>query len=279
MDRILNFAPYPRPKTLSEEEKAAATDALLSFLLRERGLIGAFSASYRKKRDLLRGYFNQRMPMPVPEEIIKTQDELLWTETIERGIVEMSSLAFGKQDVAVWEGDITRLAIDAIVNAGNPELLGCFYPMHACIDNVIHSAAGMQLRADCARLMAAQGHEEECGGAKLTCAYNLPSRYVLHTVGPMVRSELTEENRGDLRSCYASCLNLAAEAGLHSVAFCCISTGVFNFPHEEAAEIATGAVLSWKFRHKDYPMAVVFNTFSPSDTELYRNILRLSGIF
>ncbi len=272
-EKVISLSPYPRPEVLSGEEKGKACDELLKFLLREQGMIAAFSASFEKKRKLVRGYMNQRMPLPIPSDILKVQDELLWTETTERGIVPASALSFNELGIGLWEGDITRLKVDGIVNAANDTLLGCFLPEHNCIDNVIHSCAGMQLRDDCAKLMAAQGGEEESGEAKLTRAYNLPCKYVLHTVGPMVKREVTEEDRMRLRSSYISCLNLAEEKGLSSLAFCCIATGVFNFPFGEAAEIATGAVVNWKMRHKS-KMKVLFCTFLPRDTQVYGEILK-----
>lgn len=268
----IDLTPYPRPAPLGEEDKIKACDELLRFLLKERGTIAAFSATYEKKRQIVRGAMNQRAPLPVPGDILALQDALFWTETLERGVVRTEELPEGKYGVSLYEGDITRLDADAVVNAANETLLGCFIPRHACIDNVIHSAAGMQLRADCQRIISAIGREE-CGNARATRAYNLPSRYVFHTVGPRVGREVTERQRADLRSSYLSCLDLALEMGLRSVAFCCISTGVFNFPHDEAAEIAAGAVVNWKLKHADVPLRVIFDTFLPRDTEIYRSIL------
>ena len=270
----VDLTPYARPETLPPEACAAATDALLKYLLRERGLIAAFSATQEKKRALVRGYMNERPAHPIPPEIVALQDGLFWTESVSKGIVSMDELTFNAQGMALWEGDITRLAADGIVNAANRGLLGCFLPNHACIDNVIHSAAGMQLRDDCAKIIAAQGHEENVGDCKITRAFNLPSKYVLHTVGPMIRREVGENERAQLRSCYLACLDAAEAAGLKSVAFCCIATGVFSFPREEAAEIAVGAVLRRKMRRPDAPK-VVFNTFLPEDTAIYRNILSM----
>ena len=226
---------------------------------------------------MIRRLMNRRMPHPIPEHILRIQDELFWTETVERGILTENEIPFGEYGIGLWEGDITRLATDGIVNAANSSLLGCFLAGHNCIDNVIHSFAGMQLRDDCAKLMATQTQEEECGGAKLTRAYNLPSKYVLHTVGPMIAGEPSRGDRGALRSCYISCLNLAEEAGMGSIAFCCVSTGVFNFPREAAAEIATGTVLNWKMKTRS-KMKILFNTFLPSDTEIYKNILKFAQI-
>ncbi len=271
---VLDLTPYPRPELLGAEEKEAACDTLLRFLMRERGLIAAFSSAYEKKRYLVRARMNVRPPLPVPGDILALQDALFWTESVERGIVDVDGIPAGKYDVALWEGDITRLNADAIVNAANKSLLGCFLEGHNCIDNVIHSAAGMQLRADCQRIMAVIGHEE-AGNARVTRAYNLPSKYVFHTVGPMVGRTVTEEQRADLHSCYVSALDLAEEMGLSSIAFCCISTGVFNFPAEEAAEIAAGAVVKWKLRHPACRMKVIFDTFLPRDTATYRSILSM----
>ena len=272
--KVIDLSPYPRPALLTEEEKAEACTTLLKFLLKEQGLIAAFNATYEKKRELVRGYMNRRAAVPVPAEILALQDRLFWTETVERGIVSAADIPEIKYGISLWQGDIARIDADGIVNAANKSLLGCFLPGHNCIDNVIHSFAGMQLRDDCAKLIAAQRQEEDCGEAKITRAYNLPSKYVLHTVGPMVGRGLEEEDRAQLRSCYTSCLNLAEEAGLKSIAFCCISTGVFNFPRAAAAEIATGAVVNWKMRNPESKLKVIFNTFLPEDTEIYSNILK-----
>ncbi len=273
--RELDLTPYPRPQALfTAEEKSDACDRLLKYLVRERGLIVAYSADYARKRQLVRRYMNERGAYPVPGEILSLQDGLLWTESVERGIVDAADIPEQRKGIALWEGDIIRLNADAIVNAANSSLLGCFSPGHNCIDNVIHSAAGMQLRADCARIIACMGEEERTGDAKITRAYNLPSRYVLHTVGPMIAHGVKESDRLQLRSSYMSCLELAVEMGLKSVAFCCISTGVFGFPHGEAAEIAVGAVLNWKMQNPEREMKIIFNTFQKEDTAIYYDIFR-----
>lgn len=274
--REFDLTPYPRPALVeSEEEKMERCDRILKFLLRERGMIAAFSSTYQRKRGVIREYMNTRNPLPVPFDVLADQDALFWTESVERGIVQADDIPEIKYNIAHWQGDITRLQADAIVNAGNTSLLGCFLPRHNCIDNVIHSAAGMQLRADCARLIALQGHEEEIGDAKLTRAYNLPAKYVIHTVGPRVGREVTAEQRSQLRSCYNSVFDLAEEAGCKHVAVCCVSTGVFNFPREEAAEIAAGAAVNWKLRHKDSEMKIIFDTFLDADAKVYENILKM----
>lgn len=274
-EQIIDLTPYPRPALLKAEQKEETCEKLLRFLLRERGMIAAFSATYEKKRTLVRGYMNERAALPVPADILALQDQLFWTESVERGIVEPDTIAFNQHGIGHYQGDIARLSADAIVNAANSALLGCFRAGHNCIDNVIHSAAGMQLRDDCAKLIAAQQSEEPCGDAKITRAYNLPAKYVLHTVGPLVLREVTQADRAALRSCYLSCLDLCEEAGIRSVAFCCIATGVFNFPREEAAEIATGTVLNWKLRRPDNKLKVIFNTFLDADAKIYNDILRM----
>lgn len=171
----------------------------------------------------------------------------------------------------LWQGDITTLAVDAIVNAANDQLLGCFRPLHSCIDNMIHTMAGVQLREECYALMQKQGHAEATGQAKITKAYNLPCRYVLHTVGPIVSGALTDTAVAQLASCYRSCLDTAAAHGCQSVAFCCISTGVFGFPKKEAAQTAVATVEKWLTQHE--PLEVIFNVFTNEDLEIYRDVI------
>ncbi len=273
--KAIDLSPYPRPAMLDGAGKEAACDELLRYLMRERGLIAAFSSAYEKKRALVRARMNVRAPLPAPPDVLKLQDSLFWTESVERGIVRTADIPVGKSGISLWEGDIRRLDADAVVNAANRSLLGCFLEGHNCIDNLLHSAAGMQMRRDCQLIIAALGHEEEVGNARVTRAYNLPSKYVIHTVGPMVGRTVTEEDRADLHACYISTLDLAEEMGLSSVAFCCISTGVFNFPYDQAAEIAVGAVLKWKLRHPHSDLRVIFDTYLPRDTAIYESILAM----
>ena len=228
----------------------------------------------RELRRLLRGLMNVRPPMPLKEDFLAVQDALLSAEREEKGIVRVDSLQPVRQDerFILWQGDITRLDADAIVNAANSQLLGCFHPCHGCIDNAIHSAAGLQLREACRRIMDEQGHEEGTGQSKMTDAYNLPCRHVLHTVGPIVSDELTPRHEAELASCYRSCLELADAHGLESVAFCCISTGEFRFPNAEAARIAVDTVRE----HLQGPSSiqkVIFNVFKDIDAHIYRSIL------
>lgn len=267
----LNYRPRPAAE-LTEEEKSVICDEMLGVLLEERNEIAAFSYPYRVKRDLIWGYLNERMPNPVSSRFLEIQDKLFRAESVERGVVDVSSLDY-KEGIALWQGDITRLNADAIVNAANNSLLGCFIPHHKCIDNVIHSRAGVQVRLDCSKIMGAQGEAEPSGCAKITLAYNLPSKYILHTVGPMVGVRVTDEDRRVLRNCYISCLNLAREMGLHTVAFCCISTGIFGFPGDEAAAIAVGAVKGWLLEAGGCDMRVVFDVYLDRDLAIYRDVL------
>lgn len=228
---------------------------------------------------LLRSLFNVRPPYPASPEFLDIQDEYLGEMIRERGITDGDSLPPAASDprLVLWQGDITSLRCDAIVNAANSALLGCWQPCHSCIDNIIHSFAGVQLRIKCNELMEAQGHEEETGKAKITPAYNLPSKFVLHTVGPIILGELEEEDCRLLADCYRSCLSLAAENGLRSVAFCCISTGVFRFPQERAAEIAVKTVKAFLDHSETSLKRVIFNVFKDSDWEIYSNILKING--
>ena len=267
----LRFRPRKR-EILSEEEKSALCDEMLGILLEERNEIAAFSYPYKVKRDLIWGFLNQRLPNPVSPRFLEIQDRLFSSETEERGVVDADEFAYD-DGIALWQGDITRLKADAVVNAANNSLLGCFIPHHKCIDNVIHSRAGVQVRLDCSKIMGAQGESEPSGCAKITLAYNLPSKYIIHTVGPMVSIQVTEDNERVLRNCYLSCLNLAREMKLKSIAFCCISTGIFGFPGEDAAAIAVGAVKNWLLE-TGYPIRVVFNVFLDKDLEVYRDVLK-----
>ena len=226
------------------------------------------------QRRLLRSLMNIRPPMPLRQDFLAVQDEFLTAETVEKGIVDAECLpaAANHPRLALWQGDITRLKVDAIVNAANSALLGCFCPCHGCIDNAIHSAAGLQLRDACNELMQAQGHPEPTGRAKLTRGYNLPAKYVLHTVGPIIQDRVTDRDREELASCYRSCLELAAEHGLKSVAFCCISTGEFHFPNRKAAGIAVQTVTDF-LRHDTSIQKVIFNVFKDIDAKIYRDLL------
>lgn len=227
-----------------------------------------------KQKRLLRSLMNIREPQPISAEFLKVQDEYLSEETKIKGIVDSEELPSSRLNnrIVLWKGDITALKVDGIVNAANSALRGCFVPCHGCIDNAIHSASGIQLRLTCDEIMKEQGYDEETGGAKITPAFNLPCQYVLHTVGPIVSGRLTETHCEQLAECYRSCLELASEKGLRSIAFCCISTGEYHFPHEKAAEIAVETVEEF-LRENVQIQRVIFNVFQEEDYEIYQKLL------
>ena len=270
---LISLVPYVHGDPAADEEECSRLcDELLDFLLQERGMIAAFNLPYPEKRKLIRRYENTRPAAPLPEHFLAAQDKLVWTETLRRGVVDVSSFA-EREGIALYRGDITRLNADAIVNSASEALTGCSIPLHDCVDNIIHSRAGAQLRNDCAAIIRAQGCHERPGNAKVTSAYNLPCKYVLHTVGPRVEQRAGEEERALLKSCYQSCLSLAQSLGLKSVAFCCISTGVFNFPAEEAAEIAVGTARQWRMKNGS-DMKIIFDVFTEEEESIYSEILR-----
>ena len=243
---------------------------LIENLLAERGeRIEIPTDEYSQKR-LLRSLFNIRMPKPVTNDFLQIQDEYLQEENRRKGITDLADLQPVQDGSYLWQGDITTLKCDAIVNAANSQMLGCFKPCHGCIDNAIHTFAGIQLRRDCSEIMQKQGHNEPTGQAKITPAYNLPCKCVIHTVGPIVSGRLTEDDCELLKSCYLSCLNEAVKNNLKSIAFCCISTGVFGFPQKEAAQIAVNTVKEYQKKHE---IEVIFNVFKDSDKQIYRELL------
>lgn len=255
------------------------------------------------QRDFLRALMNVRPPIPLQADFLRVQDALLTEEREARGVVDGAALPTvaeerrmamargagmdtADENFVLWQGDITRLAVDAIVNAANSALLGCFVPLHRCIDNAIHSAAGLALRAACDEIMREQGHPEPAGRAKITPGFNLPARHVLHTVGPIIApvgshvhepgvfAGVTHEAQQCLVSCYRACLDLATAHGLTSVAFCCISTGEFHYPPQEAAATAVATCRAW-LHANDAPMRIVFNVFKDEDLAIYRRIFQL----
>ena len=231
----------------------------------------ALPASLSDKQRMMRALMNIRQPIPASQEFLKAQDWELQRQTEEKGVVSLDG-----EGILLWQGDITRLQVDAIVNAANSQMLGCWTPLHQCIDNCIHSAAGIELRQACHEQMQAQGHDEQTGKAKITLGYNLPAKHVIHTVGPIIPQGMvpTQEQEELLASCYHSCLNLAETYHLRSIAFCCISTGVFNFPNERAAEIALATVRKWFALHQTPTITqVVFNVFKDNDHEIYQRLL------
>lgn len=237
---------------------------LLRTLLAEGGYAEDIPANAEHQRQLLRGLMNVRRARRAGTEFLRVQDEYLQGETATKGITDVDDLVPVQPGLYLWQGDITTLRCDAIVNAANSGMTGCYIPNHRCIDNVIHTYAGVELRLACAELMEKQWYPEPTGKAKITPAFNLPCRYVLHTVGPIVEGAVTKRDEELLASCYRSCLELAAENGLESIAFCCISTGVFHFPNEAAAEIAVATVKEFLTKQTSIKK-VIFNVFKDLD--------------
>lgn len=227
----------------------------------------------QSQKNMLRALFNLRMLEAADKEFLLIQDTYLQEEIRRKGITDLADLKPAQQDLYLWKGDITTLKCDAIVNAANSQMLGCFLPCHGCIDNAIHTYAGVQLRQACAWIMEQQDQEEETGKAKITSAFNLPSKYILHTVGPIIRGRLREEDKTLLESCYRSCLELAESYQLKSIAFCCISTGEFHFPNSIAAEIAVSTVKEYKGKTGS-KMEVIFNVFKEEDYRIYERLLQ-----
>ena len=248
---------------------------LLQSLLNERPSCQKQSIPTDSERQkiLLRGLMNVRRPARLSAEFLQVQDSYLQGETSAKGITDIADLTPIQPGLYLWQGDITTFRCDAIVNAANSGMTGCYIPNHRCIDNAIHTYAGVELRLACAELMEQQGHPELTGQAKITPAFNLPCRYILHTVGPIIEGRVTRRDREALASCYRSCLALAAENGLESVAFCCISTGEFHFPNELAAEIAVETVKEF-LKKQTSVKKVIFNVFKDLDKAIYEKLLQ-----
>ena len=259
---------------MDQTRKTRLLETLVADLCAERDVVPPESHDATDLWQTYRALVNTRPPWPASDAHLSAQDELLQGLIAEAGIHDLREATPSSADprILLWRGDITTFAADAIVNAANSQMLGCWVPGHHCIDNAIHTYAGIQLRAECARIMEAQGHEEPTGTAKITPAYNLPAKYVIHTVGPIANGRPNDLHRKELASSYRSCLDLAAAYDLHSIAFCCISTGVFGFPQEEAARIAVHTVREWLDEH-DANMIVVFNVFMQKDESIYGDLL------
>jgi len=276
--RLVSLDERFAPRDDGTRDPAALLRVALEFLEEEAGGDVPPEDDARRR---LQALLTARPPAPLPGDVCDAIDGLLQRERSTRAVTATDALPRfaldgrgGSSAYALWQGDITTLGVDAIVNAANARLLNCFSPFHACIDNAIHAAAGPRLREDCHRIMQAQGHLEPTGVAKVTRAYHLPSRFVVHTVGPIVRGALTRQHESDLARSYQSCLEVAARVGARSLAFCAISTGVFGFPGEPAARIALATVRDWIASHRDAPELVVFNVFSNRDREIYRDAIR-----
>ena len=252
------------------QRRALLIRSLLDEDPRLRG--AAVPAEEKEQKRLLRALLNVRAPGLAGGEFLAVQDAYLRAETAAKGITNLDDLTPAEPGLYLWQGDITTLRVDAIVNAANSGMTGCYIPNHRCIDNCIHTFAGVQLRWDCAQRLARQGHEAETGSAWCTPGYDLPCRCILHTVGPIVDGPLTDTHRRQLAACYRACLDLAARNDLHSVAFCCISTGEFHFPNDAAARIAIDTVRGWRRQHQS-EIKVIFNVFKDIDYKLYAGLL------
>ena len=266
---------------------------LIKYLLDESAEYKTYGipSDIEEQKKLLRGLMNVRMPGDISDDFLTVQDEYLKEAINEKGVTDYKNLKPVEENIYLWKGDITTLKCDAIVNAANSGMTGCYIPNHNCIDNFIHTYAGVKLRKECDDIMRKQGHEEECGKAKITNGYNLPAKYVIHTVGPIINTisdsvniknnklknlidkfdYVSEKDRDLLKSCYISCLNLAKENNLKSIAFCCISTGVFSFPNELASLIAVKTVREYL---KEYKIDVIFNVFKDIDYDIYTEVLK-----
>lgn len=241
--------------------------------------------NFQDKISLLRSLMNIRMPGEISHEFLEVQNQFLKDQAKEKGIVKLDDIKTVKEEnpntklpfadkISLWQGDITRFQVDAIVNAANSKLLGCFVPCHGCIDNIIHYSAGVQLREECNEIMKKQGKDEQTGKAKITEAYNLPSKKVIHTVGPIVYGNLSKELEEYLSNCYKSCLEIALENNIRSIAFCCISTGEFRFPNEKAAHIAINTVINF-INENNYEFdRIIFNVFKDIDRDIYISLLK-----
>ncbi|MBQ9587139.1 MAG: protein-ADP-ribose hydrolase [Bacteroidales bacterium] len=245
-------------------------DFCIRYLMRQNGIDADVPTTLKDRQLLLRALMNVWQPQPLSEEFLWAQDAELQAQLQDKGIVTLEEGTTPGNTLLLYQGDITCLRVDAIVNAANSMGLGCWHPLHKCIDNAIHSAAGLQLRQECHRLLA--GSEIATGEAIITPAYNLPARYVVHTVGPIIPDGLpTYEQEEQLANCYLNSLRLAEANGCHSIAFCCISTGEFHFPNRRAAEIAVATVRQYEFKDKRF--TVVFNVFKDIDHDIYRQLL------
>ena len=248
---------------------------LINYLAKENKInIGELPSNEIELKNLFRSLMNMRLPNDISEDYLKIEDEFLKEELDKKLITNIENIKPIKNNLYIWKGDITTLKIDAIVNAANSAMLGCFYPMHKCIDNAIHSAAGNRLRLFCRDIINRCGGYLETGDAKITPAFNLPCEYVLHTVGPIIKYKVSKKDEELLSLYYKSCLNLVVENNIESVAFCCISTGEFRFPNDLAVDIALSSVNDFLQKNKERNIKIVFNVFKDIDYELYNKKIK-----
>lgn len=254
--------------------KEILVDKLLNYFINENKTFQNYKIpnNYNDKRLFLRGLINLREPKPISEDILKLEDELLKQELQTRKITDVKNIKEVENKISVWQGDITTLKIDAIVNAGNSYLLGCFIPNHSCIDNIIHSRAGIRLRLACNDIM--QGRQIETSKAIITKGYNLTCKYIIHTVGPIIETTLTDKKIKELENCYISCLDLAKKYNIKTIAFPCISTGIFHFPKDKASIIAVNTVRTYLKNNPTSFDKIVFNVFTREDKEYYDRLFK-----
>ena len=263
-------------KLMSKLEKYRAVRVLIDYFSRA-GIwdINTLPDTYDLRRRVLQGLLNVYPPQKIDSTYLELLERLLLTESKEKDITNVEDILEVDKDIAIFRGDITTIKADAIVNAANSNLLGCIQPLHTCIDNAIHSSAGPRLREDCNKIIKRQGHLEYTGSAKITRGYCLPSKYIIHTVGPIVSSNVvTKEQEKQLASCYKSCLDISKDIDdIKNIVFCCIYTGAFGYPKEDAAKIAINTVRHWKYNNADKDIKIIFNVFSDNDEEIYRKLL------
>lgn len=263
---LVRYNRSPESEIMTTEQKRIY---LIKYLLSEGNLQADIPPDETAQKQLLRALFNVRMPQKASDEFLQIQNQYLQEELSNKGITDVENLLPVAGKIYLWKGDITTLKCDAIVNAANSAMLGCFRPLHNCIDNAIHTAAGVELRLECDKIM--QGRQAQNAQVVVTSAYNLPSKYVFHTVGPIVSGAVTKQNRTDLANCYLNCLETADKMHLTSIAFCCISTGVFGYPKQQAAALAVKTVSDYLQQNKS-DLKVVFNVFTEEDYAIYNRI-------
>lgn len=250
-------------------------DYLIDYLLNERNeTIDLNKLSYEDKKRIYRSLCNIRDAKPISEEYLKIENEYLQDELNKKNIIDVAEIKPSKEKICIWKGDITTLKIGAIVNAANSQGLGCFIPMHSCVDNIIGSNAGVSLRLECNEVMKEKNYFLPTGEAFITKGYNLPAKYVIHTVGPIIYTEVTKKEEEQLFNCYINSLELAIKNGIKSIAFPCISTGEFRFPHEQACKLAISAVETFLKKHKDDIDKIVFNVYKEEDNKIYEQNIR-----
>ena len=264
-------------------------DYLIEYLLEESGR-NKEDYIHRDKKTLYRALVNIREPKPISDDFLKAEDEYLKEELKKTKITDVKNIKSVKEKykktkitnsdvICIWHGDITKLKIEAIVNESNSKGIGCFIPNHKCVDNQINTFAGVRLRLECDEIMKPLNYKLETGKAIITKAYNLPAKYVIHTVGPVVEIQVTDENEQGLANCYINSLELAIQNNIRTIAFPCISTGIFDFPNVAASRIALKTVDDFISKNKDKFDKVVFDLWTDDDFEVYEQNVKKDSWF